>query len=450
VTARAPARPIIAGLGRDPVGAALAAGVVAVASVAAMAMGPVAVAIPPAVAAALFLVRQPLALLTLYTYVGLFKEQPVVEAVPGDVTVLLGVLLCAVCAGRWLSGRVRGVPLGLAAPIAVIGVMLVVSLGWTPSPDYGGEKALHFFTLTLLAALAPFFLVKDGRDLRRFFSWTLAIALITAVVTIANPPEGTGRLTIGDEGNTIGASRLLCTAAIILLVGALTDLYRTRGWAIVGALALIVVAAAIGSRGPILSFGLALAATGAIYLARVPRKLAPVALAVVAGAALIPFVSLPAGSAERLTHAARDPVGALEADPRYTAFGQAVDLIEKRPLIGVGAGGFQNVGMLTRPPEDYPHNMLLEVWAELGLVPLVVLAVSIGAVISRLARRAWALPRGPASSLVYILAGVFLFNLFAALLSGDLNDNRTYWGSFGLAWLIVRYGVPRTSESGRA
>ena len=112
---------------------------------------------------------------------------------------------------------------------------------------------------------------------------------------------------------------------------------------------------------------LALALTGAVFLARVPRRAAPVMVAVVAGVALLPFVSLPEGASDRLSRAASDPVQVLREDPRYTSFGQAMPLIEEQPLIGVGAGGFQSVGRLAVPPEDYPHNMFLEVWSELGL-----------------------------------------------------------------------------------
>lgn len=425
----------------------LAAAAAAVAASAAVAVGPAALAIPLAVAAGLFLIREPLALLTLFLFVGLFKEQPIVSAVPIDVTLLVGLLLGGVCFARWAAGRARRIPFGLVAPVAVIGVLLVVSQTWTPSADYGGEKALKFLTLTLLATLAPFFLVEKERDLRRCLSWTIAMAALAAVVTAANPPAETGRLTIGTEGNTIGVSHLLCTGALILLIGILTELYRPRRWPLLGAAALIVIAAAIGSRGPLLSLAFALAATGAVFLARVPRKVAPVLLLVAAAAALLPFISLPQSSAERLTRAARDPVGALEADPRSTAFGEAVDLIEQHPLTGIGAGGFQSVGTLSRPPEDYPHNMLLEVWSELGLLAVVVLAASIVAVLVALWRGAWRLPQGAACQLLYVVIAVFLFNLFEALVSGDLNENRTYWGAFGLAWLIARDGVPGPGRS---
>jgi hypothetical protein len=41
--------------------------------------------------------------------------------------------------------------------------------------------------------------------------------------------------------------------------------------------------------------------------------------------------------------------------------------------------------------------------------------------------------------LLYVLNAIFLFQLFSAQLTGDLIQNRTYWGAFGLAWLIVSW-----------
>jgi O-antigen ligase len=429
---------------------AVGAAAATIAAVSALTIGPAALALPLALGLGLLLVREPLALLTLYTYIGLFKEQDVVAALPIDATLALGLLLSGVCFARWLGGRAHTIPLGLVAPLAVVAVLLAVSLAWTPSPGYGGEKALRFATLTALAALAPFFLVEDQRDLRRLLAWIVALAGFAAVVTLANPPATADRLTIGMEGNTIGLSQLLCAGALILLIGTLTDLFRARSLALGSSAALIGVAAAIGSRGPLLCLGLALVVTGVVFLARVPHRTAPVMLVVVAGVALLPFVSLPEGSAERLGRAASHPVTALQEDPRYTSFGQAVDLIEEHPLLGVGAGGFQSVGRFADPPEDYPHNMFLEVWSELGLAAFLVLAGSVMVVLAALWRAVWRLPPGGAFQLLYVFNAIFLLNLFSAQLSGDLIQNRTYWGAFGLAWLIVHSDLPaRRDASGR-
>jgi O-antigen ligase len=448
LSTRAVTRPFAGRAHLDPARLFLLALVVAeLAAAAAVAVGPAALAILVALAACVFLVREPLALLTLYVYVGLFKGQATVEAIPFDVTLALGLLLAGVCSVRWASGRARSVPLALAAPLAIIGVTLVISLDWTPSPDYGSDKALRFLTLTLLATVAPFFLVEHEGDLRRYFSWTVALALVAAVITLASPPSEGDRLTIGSAGNTIGVSHLLCTAALVLLVGALTDLLPARRWAIVAGVALIGIAAAVGSRGPLLSLVLALAATGAVWLARVPRKALPVLVVVGLAVAVLPLVSLPESSSQRLEEAVRDPVTSLRSDARYTTYGQALQLIEHDPFIGIGAGGFQSVGKLAHPPEDYPHNLPLEVWSELGLLAAVVLAGSIVAVLIGMWQGAWRLPPGPSSQLLYVVLGVFVFKVLAAQVSGDLNENRAFWGSFGLAWLIVQHGIPAPRPS---
>ncbi|MGZ6679829.1 MAG: O-antigen ligase family protein [Solirubrobacteraceae bacterium] len=434
--------PLAARLDLQPGAVALGAGTAGVAAAAAVTVGPAAVAIPLAIAAGVFLVREPFALLALYLWIGLFKEQSIVRAFPVDVTLALGLLLAGVCFFRWASGRARSVPFGLAAPVAAVGLVLVVSLAWTPSAAYGGEKALKFLTLTLLATLAPFFLVERERDVRRYFSWTVVMAAVTALATLANPPASDGRLTLGSEGNTIGISHLLCTAALILLVAALTDLVPSPRLAVAGSVALIAVAAAIGSRGPLLSLVFTLVVCGAVWLARVPRKILPVLLVVALGAALLPFLSLPQDSAQRLTGAATNPIGTAHNDPRYVIFGQAVSLIEHHPVLGVGAGGFQSVGRLSHPAENYPHNMFLEVWSELGLAVVVVVAVSVIAVLTGLWRGAWNLTDSRSSGLLYVLIAFFVFNLFEAQLTGDLNGNRAYWAIFGLAWLVVQDGLP--------
>ena len=63
-----------------PVGATLAAGAVAVSAAAAVALGPLALALPVAAVAGVALLREPMALLTLYVWVGLYKDQSVVAS----------------------------------------------------------------------------------------------------------------------------------------------------------------------------------------------------------------------------------------------------------------------------------------------------------------------------------------------------------------------------------
>jgi hypothetical protein len=418
----------------DRTAAALGLAAAVVAAMAAVMVGPKALAFPVALLVVAFFLREPLALLALFLDVGLFKEESFVKSLPVDATLALGAILALVCAIRLVNGRVRAVPYGFAFTIVVVSLSLLASLAWTSGGSYGHQKVTTFLTVTMLAIGAPFFLFEHWEDLRRFFTWTVIVAVPVAVLALTHPSVDTGRLA-GD--NTIGTSRLLCTAALILLLGALGRSSR-RLPATALAVGFIAVAAGVGSRGPVLSFGLTLAVILVAWLTRVPRKVAPVLAIAAVGVAIVPFVSLPATSSERISSAARDPVAAFREDDRYFLVQQAFQIIDANPIRGGGAGAFATVN----PVAKWPHNMFLELWAELGLGALVVVVATILVVLAGLFRLAWRLPeQGGEQGLVYVLLGVFFFNLLAVQVSGNINDNRDFWGALAIASLVVAGGL---------
>jgi O-antigen ligase len=411
-----------------------AVGAVAVAGVAAVAVGPKAIAIPVAVLVVAFFLREPLALLALYLDIGLFKEEAVVRSLPVDATLALGVLVAVVCGIRLVTGRVRAVPYGFALTIAIVSLSLAASLAWTSASGYGSAKVTTFLTVTMLAIGAPFFFFERWDDLRRFFMWTVIVAAPVAILAVAHPARESGRLA-GD--NTIGTSRLLCMGALILLLGALGGT-RRRLPAAALAVAFVAVAAAVGSRGPVLSFALAMAVTLTAWLLRTPRKVAPVLVVAALGVAVVPFVSLPATSSQRISEAARDPIAAFRQDDRSFLIPEALQLIDRHPIRGAGVGAFSTVD----PAAKWPHNLFIELWSELGLAAMLVVAVASGAALVGLFRLAWLAAEQPRRThLAYILLAVFLFNLMAVQVSGNINDNRDFWGMLALASLVVAGGL---------
>jgi O-antigen ligase len=418
----------------DRSAAVLGLALACVAAIAAVMVGPVALAIPVLVVVVAFFFREPLALLALFLEVGLFKEEAFVKSLPVDATLALGLLVALVCGVRLVTGRVRPAPFGYALTIAVVALSLTASLAWTPARDYGGEKVTTFLTVTMLAIGAPFFIVERWDDLRRFFTWTVVVAVPVAILALSHPAAESGRLA---SDNTIGTSRLLCTAALILLLGALGR-SRWRLPAAAAAAGFIAIAAGVGSRGPILSLGIALALVVTGWLLRVPRKVAPVLAIVVVGLAVVPFVSLPATSSERISSAARDPVAAFREDDRYYLVQEAFQLVRAHPIRGAGVGAFSAVD----PVVKWPHNLFLELWSELGIVALVVVAGSIIIVLVGLFRLAWRLPEhGGEQQLVYVLLAMFFFNLLAVQVSGNINDNRDFWGMLAISWLVLGGGL---------
>jgi O-antigen ligase len=359
-----------------------------------------------------------------------------------------------VCAARIVTGRAFKIPIPLALTVVVIGLLLAVSLMWTPVLGYGAEKALRFWTLTLLAIVAPFCVVENVRDLRALLGWTLAIALLGAVVVLAFGDfiaaddinnSTTGRLEFGGIENTIFTSRLLCGGAIVALFAPAMGLGGrwTRVLLPVAAVALIAVAASIGSRGPLVSLVLALVVTMAAVVLRDPRALLPLLGMVAVGVVVLSFVSLPETSAARLRGITQDPLGTLQADGRSRLYTQAIDLATDHPVLGFGAGGFKLYSaVLIRKELRYPHNIFLEAAAEIGIAAAVVLAACLVAVLLGLFRRAWATEDGRRRAEVYTVTALLLITFFAAQFSGDINDNRAFWTALALGWLVSRHDLP--------
>jgi O-antigen ligase len=429
------------------------AGAALLSALAAALLGRGALYMPIVILVIVWLCRHPVVLLTAYLSIGVFKGTTLLLESPVDPTLALATLLLGVCTVRVLSGRAFKVPMILAATFVVIGVLLVVSLTWTPVPGYGAEKALKFWTLTLLALAAPFCVVDNERDLRRLLAWLLIAAVVGALVTLRFGEisavedinnANTGRLEFGGVENTIFMSRMLCAGALVALFAPAMRLggaYGRVALPLIG-VGLLAVAASIGSRGPLVSLALALAVTLTAVVLRNPRALLPLLAMVAIGAAVLPFISLPETSAARLRGITEDPLGTLQADGRSRLYEQAIDIARDNPVVGLGSGGFRLYSaVLIRKELRYPHNIFLEAAAEIGIAAAVLLAVCMIAVLIGLFRRAWGAKHTQRRSQVYLVTALLLLSFFAAQFSGDINDNRTFWTALALGWLVARHDL---------
>jgi O-antigen ligase len=214
---------------------------------------------------------------------------------------------------------------------------------------------------------------------------------------------------------------------------------------------LIAVAASIGSRGPLVSLGLALAVTVAAVVVRTPRALLPLLAMVAIGVAVLPFISLPETSAARLRGITEDPLGTLQTDGRSRLYEQAIDITKDNPVAGLGSGGFSLYSaVLLRKELRYPHNIFLETAAEVGVAAAVVFAVSMIAVLIALFRRAWGATDVRRGAEIYLVTALLLLTFFNAQVSGDINDNRTFWTALALGWLVARHRLPAGGPPERA
>lgn len=442
-----------AGPNRSSAAMILLGGAVAtVSALLAVMLGPAALGVPVLVVLGALLARHPLVLFVVFGHIGLFKQQPIVDSLPFDATVALGILLALVCLQRVLTGRATAPPFMFVLPVLVIGLLLAISLNWTPEYDYGLQKTLRFATLTSIGAFAPFCLLETRNDLIRLLKVFAGCALVGGLlVGVFGSTQADNRLEFGGAANTIFTSRFLSSGALILILGAMLKVFpRHRVPVAMLGFGLVAVAAGIGSRGPLVGLALALVCTLAAVVLREPARVLPVLVVVAAGIAVFPFISLPETSAQRLQGLAANPVGTLSEDLRSRLYGKAIELSQQYPERGIGAGGFFLYSyVLTNREERYPHNVFLEASSELGVFPAVLLAASVLLMLMGLYRRAWGASSEADRNLVYVIAGLFLLNFFAAQFSGDFNDNRTFWALLGVGWWVAIRGVPDRAQAPR-
>ena len=174
-----------------------------------------------------------------------------------------------------------------------------------------------------------------------------------------------------------------------------------------------------------------------------PRQLASVLVIVAAGIAIFPFVHLPETSKERLEDTVRNPAQTLEQDGRSRLYDQAVELTRQNPVFGFGSGGFFLYSyVLLEQEERYPHNVFLELSAEVGLGPALALAAAVLFLLISIGRRAWTAKDDRDRRLVFVLGRALSHQSVRGSVLGRHQRQPRVLDDVRCCWLVARYGLP--------
>lgn len=302
-------------------------------------------------------------------------------------------------------------------PFALLVLYAGLSLAWTPSPGPGVEK-LFVVILTSFVPAAFVLVLVTGPD--RVSWWLIAVvSLLSALALIVlgeYSPLYPDRLSVFGD-NPIWTGRAAFLGALVLMFGPFRWVVRAVGIPVLVAAGLLTV-----SLGP--AIGLAMGVLAGVVVAlfrasRANRRVFPAAvgLGLLCGFGLI-FVLGDAFSGSGSIFSK-----VFVSDPnvagRATFLGASVQLFLQAPLQGIGIGGFAATGL-----SAYPHNMVVEIAAELGVLGLLAYALWLG-----LALRA-AL-RSP------LLTALLVATTFYSLFSGSLASNVEFWLVSALAIAMV-------------
>lgn len=377
--------------------------------------------------------------------VNLWKVSSVQDRFPVDLTLAAAALVAALIASSLVFGvgRLEGrswIPLTFA-----FATFLPATIPTSEANPYSVQKVSALFTSILLVLAAPTILLITAQRRRIFLLVVTGIGFVlSAWLIVGGSTAVSGRVQI-DNGNPIALGRMTAVAFVTCAVAALGFRGRRRWVAVTGMAISAVATVSTGSRGP-----LAAAVIGVLLVVLLSRhhrsRLVTVAglvsLTVAAGVAVSQFA--PEGSLDRIG----DATGGASDAFRGHLISESLAVILAHPE-GVGWGLLgdhlsSSARSATQGYTQYPHNVLLEVAAEGGLLALVGLIVLLWVSWRRM-RTAAVTPVGQA------LLAVWVMSVVSAMTSSDVIGNRLMWMMIGIGIatpLVIRKMVATPGVGG--
>jgi O-antigen ligase len=370
-------------------------------------------------------VLAPTVLVTLL-FAGYFKELTALAWLPVDLTLLA---LIATAAFVLVTVLPQGADMRLPVGAVALGLAFVPGVLLASANPYSIDKT-HKLAITMIAALAPLYLLTTTRRQAVFVGLHIVVGALVAIGEVVFPASATETIRLALQGaGTIASGRAVGVAIVVLLVLALTQ-PRHRALLCLGAAILCYFLVGSGSRGPML----AVVATVVLVAVLVPGRGRAVRFLML-GVASFALSWLVLNSGLEGASRIRGTLSGGEEfsdESRFAIWDEAVAAIRQTPQ-GVGWGDFWTVltpGARHNPDYvQYAHNAVLEAAVEAGWIAAIALAIFIGASLWKLGRA-----RGARE---FALFGIALFFAMNAMVSGDINDNRNAWAALAVAWVVV-------------
>ena len=374
-------------------------------------------------------------MLAVLVFAGQFKANPLLAWVPVDFTGLAMVLvILAGIMSRVQEGKTTG---RFAVPL-IVWVLFFPAIAVASMDAYTVTKLTTLFSVSLVLAIAPFFLLRTAEQQRAFVLGIAALGLFASIALLLGE-RGEGeyaRLTL-EGGQTIGTARVVMAAAIVLLLWAFRPdaTGRVRLLALIAGVGLVVLAFMTGSRGPTLAGAVAIVVTVLVAPAFRRRRGRAIVGAVVLGAIAVAVAANQAGFGfVRILSVFSGDSGSSTL-ARQRLWDVAAESIARHPF-GRGWGSFNLDGGTFR----YPHNVILEVGYELGWFALLAAIALITFAIVRAARLG-------TSTTGAAMFALLIFAVLNAMVSSDINGGRLL-----IVALFAAFAIPvaRRTESATA
>ena len=375
---------------------------------------------------------------------------PVVEVV--DLTVIATLIIWLGLIKMLLEGnwKLPSEPKSIVYLFLIFGLLLGISYMYTASPDYGFRKILRFNTFAVTMFISPLLIIKSPADSKRLLSYFYFLLVIIIGIMLlqfvyflkwgdfAIVLAYWNRISI-PGANPIQVSRYLAIGAAMMIA----LLIRNRPsqslhyFAILFVILLSIILS--GSRGPLVSIIIGSIVYAILYERKHSSRIFGYGILAI-GTIITLLLLLPESLTQRFFDISQGSVimtqqGVRRISTIATRFEfwsmslQAWFSSITSFFIGLGAGGFSSL-FIWRDWHWYPHNLIFEIIAELGMVGLVIGVLFIIKTYHIINK---GIQRGSFTdhSALWVAGTVVMF--IAAQFSGDINDNRILWMFIGIS-----------------
>lgn len=376
----------------------------------------------------------------------------------GAAAIAIPLIISVVLHRRHLAESLKRGRFGLL-PTLALGVILAVSLFYTPSPANGIVKVGEFWGLCVTAVLLGALIAvrEEHRTLLASFAIIcFGVAILGYVEWFTN--ENLRQLAVLGGGPNM-FTRLMFYggfSALILSLGT-KERWHKAIWAAVSVSHLMPMLLA-GSRGGILGTSAALGVVTMAFGLRRSKKLRVIAVAslvalglVLGGAKLLPRIIRVPKTMMRYEKLVLELPTSNSVGGRFDAIQTALEAFRQSPILGLGAGGFSSVH-----PYKSPHNIIAEVASETGVVGLVLIVI-LGVVATIYLARILIAHDEVSGWYAGWLLGMLVFTAVVAQVSGMLPDNNVLFfiggmicASGSIVWSnrVTESELPKQREMG--
>ncbi|MGQ2910332.1 O-antigen ligase family protein [Aeromicrobium sp.] len=370
---------------------------------------------------------------------GEFTIDRITPALPPLDARWIGLGVLTLVAVGWVGGRVlrsektvRRAP-GVVLVLAWLG-WVVATAGWSADGARTGDRVTDAVVMMGLLALTGLFAARaSSEDLSRIWWWIFVTAVLYLVAALIAGPGLQGRYSAFGGGPNVFARVMALGVVAALFLGV-----RYRRIFLVGAPWFVLGAVLSGSRGGLIALVLGVG----VFVFRLLPVLGPrlrwsgVGIAGVA-VATAPLYASGFIEVVRQRYVQQTFAGGYDSG-RLQLFTDTIGIAVSHPVFGAGLDSyFATIGY--QRGFEYPHNLVLEVFADGGVVGVALLTAALVGLVGPVLRSgSWRAPE----VLAPLSAAAVIF--VASMTSGSYYDSRLLW-----FFLILAAAQSRDHEAPR-